>query len=116
MQAKNGNWIDAGINALGIIPYVGDIPKVGKIGKDVKIIGHAAEDLAKAEKRAAKLSEVGREGKDFTKAGKEATKDLNKVKNEGKMRCESCGQTVENPTKHTKGEKPPGNEDHVDHV
>ena len=41
LSAKKGDWWSAGISALGIIPYVGDLAKVGKIGKDVKIIEEA---------------------------------------------------------------------------
>ena len=45
LQAKNGDWLSAGISVLGIIPYIGDIPKVGKIGKDVKIINKAIDGI-----------------------------------------------------------------------
>ena len=38
LQAKNGDWGGALISAAGLVPYVGDIAKVGKISKDVKII------------------------------------------------------------------------------
>jgi 5-methylcytosine-specific restriction endonuclease McrA len=37
-------------------------------------------------------------------------------KNNGNMKCEGCGQEVEDAAQHTKGVKPPGNEAHVDHV
>lgn len=38
LQAKNGDWGGTLISAAGLVPYVGDIAKVGKISKDVKII------------------------------------------------------------------------------
>jgi RHS repeat-associated protein len=38
LQAKNGEWGYAVLSAVGLIPYVGDIPKIGKIGKDIKIL------------------------------------------------------------------------------
>jgi RHS repeat-associated protein len=50
LQAKNGDWWGAGISALGVVPYIGDVAKVGKIGKDVKIIENAI-DVAKSEKK-----------------------------------------------------------------
>lgn len=75
-----------------------------------------AAQIVKAEQRAEKLSKVDRAGKDFTKAGKEAVKDVNKAKNGGQMQCEGCGQQANNAAKSTKGTKPPGNEAHVDHV
>lgn len=76
----------------------------------------AEKTLTKAEERAAKLSETNRSGKDFTKAGKDAVKDVNAEKNSGAMKCENCGQSVQNGAKHTKGVTPPSNKAHVDHV
>ncbi len=55
LQAKNGDWLGAGISALGIIPYVGDIPKVGKIGKDVKIIRRAVENVSSGRNQVTKV-------------------------------------------------------------
>jgi RHS repeat-associated protein len=72
--------------------------------------------LQKAQERADKLSQKQRPGENMTKAGKEAVKDVNRAKNGGKMKCENCGTEVQNAAKHTKGNKPPGNEAHVDHV
>jgi len=43
LQAKKGNWWGAGISLLGVVPYVGDIAKVGKIGKDIEIIKKAVD-------------------------------------------------------------------------
>ena len=51
LQAKNGDYFGSLISAAGVIPYVGDIAKVGKVGKDVKII-NAAIDAVRAEKNA----------------------------------------------------------------
>ena len=62
------------------------------------------------------MSEKARDGKDFTKAGKKAVKDVNKASNEGNMICNGCGTEVENASQHTKGVTPPSNEAHVDHI
>lgn len=43
LQAKNGDWLGASISAVGLIPYVGDVAKAGKVSKDVKIIENAVE-------------------------------------------------------------------------
>jgi RHS repeat-associated protein len=43
LQAKNGDWGGALISSFGLIPYVGDVAKVGKIGKDIKIIENAID-------------------------------------------------------------------------
>ena len=51
LQAKNGDYFGSLISATGVIPYVGDIAKVGKVGKDVKII-NAAIDAVRVEKNA----------------------------------------------------------------
>ena len=50
LQAKNGDYFDATISVAGLIPYVGDVAKVGKVGKDVKIISNAI-DAVKAGKK-----------------------------------------------------------------
>ena len=50
MQAKNGEYLDAAISVAGLIPFVGDMAKAGKVGKDVKIIGNAI-DAIKAGKK-----------------------------------------------------------------
>jgi RHS repeat-associated protein len=90
-----------------------------KVGATIKKIEKTTEEiknLQKAEARAAKLSKTSREGKDFTKAGKEAVKDVNKAKNSGKMKCEGCGTEVKKAKKSVKGETPPSDEVHVDHI
>ena len=46
---KQGDYLSAGISALGVVPYAGDLAKVGKIEKDVKIIGNAVDALKGAE-------------------------------------------------------------------
>lgn len=51
LQIKNKDWGGALISAAGLIPYVGDIAKIGKVEKDVKII-NAAIDAIRAEKNA----------------------------------------------------------------
>jgi hypothetical protein len=114
LSAKKGNWGDAIISGIGIIPYVGDLAKLGKVEKDVKIIEKAVE-LTKAEKRAAKLSKVEREGKDFTKAGKEAVIDVNKAKNGGVVKCERCGAETIPASQSKKGVTPSKKERQVDH-
>lgn len=57
-----------------------------------------------------------RKGKDFTKAGKDQVKRDNADKNNGQMKCEHCGRDVNNGKRHERGERPPDNEAHVDHV
>ena len=59
ISANNGDWLDAGISALGIIPLAGDLAKAGKIEKDVKIIGNAIDEV----KSARQLLKEGRAGK-----------------------------------------------------
>lgn len=74
------------------------------------------DNLKKAQERADKLSKTPRNGKDFTKAGKEAVVDLNKIKNGGKTVCETCGQDT-TPAKQDKtGVAPPGNRTEIDHI
>lgn len=53
-----GNWGDAGLSALGIIPYVGDAAKLGKLGKWAKTVANAVE-LAASSPQIAKRLEPG---------------------------------------------------------
>jgi RHS repeat-associated protein len=58
LSLKNGDWLGAGISALGIIPF-GDLAKVGKVEKDVKVIKDAVDEV----KSAKQLLKEGRAGK-----------------------------------------------------
>jgi RHS repeat-associated protein len=106
-----------GLNAMSLLPTpTQTLGALAKTGAGVKTtVGNALKDVAKAEARAAKLSQVQRPGKDFTKAGKEAVKDLNKAKNDGKTVCVKCKTETIPGTKDKKGVKPPGNRTEVDH-
>jgi RHS repeat-associated protein len=102
LQAKNGNWLGAGISVLGIVPYVGDLAKVGKVGKDVKIINEAIDAVkvvngnSKASTKAqhvyeivnittSKVEKVGISGGKVSKAGDSyrATSQVNKLNKAG---------------------------------
>jgi RHS repeat-associated protein len=83
---------------------------------DVEKTADKATDLKKAEERAAKLSEKERPGEDFTKAGKEAVKDVNKAKNNGQTTCEGCGVKTTPAQQSKKGVTPSKTETQVDHV
>ncbi|GAA4136253.1 hypothetical protein GCM10022216_11030 [Sphingobacterium kyonggiense] len=68
LQIKNGDWFGAAISAAGIIPVVGDLAKVGKISKDVKIIdkaidGTKAMNLSEAAEKGISKSQLGQSGK-----------------------------------------------------
>lgn len=52
LQAKNGDYLDVAISVAGLIPYVGDVAKVGKVGKDVKIISNAIDAVKSPGKKA----------------------------------------------------------------
>ncbi|WP_208863570.1 RHS repeat-associated core domain-containing protein, partial [Flavobacterium araucananum] len=70
----------------------------------------------KAEARAEKLSRKNRDGKDFTKAGKEAVIDLNKEKNNGTVTCEGCKVPTTEAKQNKKGVTPASTDTNVDHV
>ena len=42
-----GKWIDAGLSAISIVPYVGDLAKLGKLGKWAETISNTVEMAAK---------------------------------------------------------------------
>ncbi|HGO6589747.1 TPA: polymorphic toxin-type HINT domain-containing protein [Neisseria gonorrhoeae] len=75
-----------------------------------------SNNLEKAKLRAERLSKNDRAGKDFTKAGKEAVIDLNRIQNNGQVKCANCGiETI--PAKQSiKNISPTSNERQVDHV
>jgi RHS repeat-associated protein len=81
-----------------------------------KVKEQVVKTLNQAEARAEKLSEKARPGQPFTKAGKEAVKDLNVVKNGGKPVCETCGTNTVPATQGKKGVTPAKNETNIDHV
>ena len=113
--ADKGDWGSSMISAVSILP-LGDAAKLLKAKKHIKTINNAVESLSKAEQRAAKLSKVSREGKDFTKAGKESVKDLNRLKNGGNTKCVNCNIETVSAKKSEKGVTPPKNETQVDHI
>jgi len=122
--AAVGEEVAGGLWALGKLIFGSDPPAAPTVAAPKAPSGsappaksqtNAQGDKSKAEQRADKLSEKQRPGQDFTKAGKEAVKDVNKEKNAGQMKCDKCGQDVNNAEQHTKGKTPPGNEAHVDH-
>lgn len=43
LQAKSREYLNAAISAAGLLPYIGDIAKVGKIKKDIQIIEKAID-------------------------------------------------------------------------
>ena len=49
LQANSGEWLNAAISVAGLIPYLGDAAKVGKVKKDINIIENAI-DAAKETK------------------------------------------------------------------
>jgi hypothetical protein len=55
LQAKKGDWLNAGISAVAIIPVVGDVAKLGKIKKDVNIIKKGINYLSFSQKNVNKL-------------------------------------------------------------
>lgn len=56
ISLKRGDYWGAGISALGIIPYLGDIAKIGKLPKLLKIIDNVVS-MAKADGKFAKVVE-----------------------------------------------------------
>ena len=47
LQLKKGEYLDAAISGISLIPYAGDVAKLGKIKKDIKIIEDAIEAVTK---------------------------------------------------------------------
>lgn len=68
IEAKNGNWGDAILSGMGVIPYIGDVGKVGKVRKHVKTIDKAinstkAKNLKDAAEKGIPKSQLGPSGK-----------------------------------------------------
>ena len=51
-----GDWLGAGLSVLGVVPYIGDLAKLGKLGKWAKTIANGVE-LAAKNPAAAKILE-----------------------------------------------------------
>ena len=95
LQAKNGDWLSAGISAVGLIPYAGDLAKVGKIGKDVKIIDKAIDAVKEAKSlknlRQGAVRNAWKEEKALIESGAEGTRnwtkaELKELKETGKVK------------------------------
>ncbi|WP_336960128.1 DUF6443 domain-containing protein [Chryseobacterium contaminans] len=76
---------------------------------------HSVGEFQKNEARAARLNKIGREGKDFTKAGKETVIKKNEIKY-GKVKCENCGIETTPAKQSKKGVVPEKSETQVDHI
>ena len=50
IQAKNGDWIGSAISILGVIPFVGDVAKVGKVEKDIQVVEKAIDAVRETQK------------------------------------------------------------------
>ena len=48
LQANSGEWLNAAISVAGLIPYLGDAAKVGKVKKDINIIEKAVNEIKAA--------------------------------------------------------------------
>ena len=75
-----------------------------------------SNNLEKAKLRAERLSKNDRAGKDFTKAGKEAVIDLNRIQNNGQVKCANGGIETTPAKQSIKNTTPASNERQVDHV
>ena len=62
LEAKNGNWGSALLSGMGVIPYVGDIGKAGKVGKHLKTIEKAIDGAKANTSRAARREVMRKEG------------------------------------------------------
>ncbi|MCH4829754.1 hypothetical protein [Flavobacterium columnare] len=49
MAFDDGDYFSAAISAVGVIPYAGDLAKVGKIKKDINIIENAIDAVKSAD-------------------------------------------------------------------
>ena len=102
LAANQGDWGSALISSVGVVPYLGDVAKVGKIGQDVKIIDNAISAVkavngnSKASEKAQHVYEivnnatkgvekVGISGGKISKAGDSyrATSQVNKLNKAG---------------------------------
>jgi RHS repeat-associated protein len=94
ISAKKGNWGDMIISGFAVIPLVGDIAKVGKISKDVKIIKDAIQafDKSKDAKKISKSTDI------VTHAGQ-------RVDPKTKQKIGPSGKPMVHTVKHTSQKK-----------
>ena len=116
------NWNDAqAIIDLVIGTEFNKANKGATLKKLEELAGKAKKNEAKeraleaAQKRKEELSRKERPGQPFTRAGKKAVIDENKIKNDSVTRCEHCKQETVPAQQSKKGVTPPQNETQVDH-
>lgn len=103
LQAQNGQWGGAIISGIGLVPYIGDLAKVGKVGKDVKTINKAIDAITSGGKKIDPSS-----GKVLGPSGKPAVHTINKsTKKEAKdaARNDRSNGAQGRAVKHTKDKK-----------
>lgn len=102
IEFKNGNYLDGALSVAGLIPYVGDVGKLGKVSKHLKTIEKAIEGTKKVHgnskasekaqhiyeivnKTTDKVEKVGISSGKISKTGKSyrATSQVNKLNKVG---------------------------------
>lgn len=72
ISALRGNWGDAALSVIGVVPYVGDLAKLGKIPKWLKAI----DKISNAIDKFGDIVRNGRKGKEAVEAFMKKAKDL----------------------------------------
>lgn len=72
ISAVRGNWGDAALSVIGVIPYVGDLAKLGKIPKWLKAI----DKISNAVDKFGDIVRAGGKGKEAVEAFMKKAKDL----------------------------------------
>lgn len=125
-----GDFKNAGISALGIVPYVGDTAKGARLGAKALKFADKADDVADAGKALKKVEELNASGlyrtlkdsksvgvgKKFTSAQKKKIIQSNMERNGGVIKSDLSGKELVPATKSLKGVTPNPLEAQIDHI
>ena len=99
LQAKNGDWLNAGISVISIVPVIGDFSKAGKIPKDANIIKNAIHGIKNGKNSLNTVSFIQGSGKNAVKITTPIPKGYHKLHNSKKGDVYTNGKYFISPDK-----------------
>ncbi len=99
LQAKKGDWLNAGISVIAIVPVFGDFSKTGKIPKDLNIIKDAIQGIKNGKNCLNTISFILGSGKNAVKITTTIPKGYHKLHNAKKGDVYTNGKYFISPDK-----------------
>jgi RHS repeat-associated protein len=108
LQAKDGKWGGALLSGLGLIPYVGDLAKAGKVKKDIKVITNAVDAVKAGKSKSAYQAASGKATDKYGNViGPSGKPQVNTVKHSTQKQAKDAARNEGKgaPVKHTNPSK-----------